>query len=80
MVFPSFTLMDTGGEVAFHAWHPTISGSVQNQREKGSNHAAVLWKGVSHLAITLAADLVDQLKGCALVFHSATKAIRRSAR
>jgi hypothetical protein len=32
----------------------------------------------SYLAITLTADLVDQLKGWAWAFHSATKVSKRS--
>ncbi len=37
-------------------------------------------RGSSHAAITLTADLLDQLKGCACSFHAATNAIKRSSR
>src|SRR6266446_3865240 len=47
---------------------------------KGDGNHAALATGFSHLAITFATDLVDHRNGWAYSFHSATKAIKRSAR
>src|SRR5437870_4101845 len=61
---------------------PPSVGSMAKYKspQKGSGNHAALAIGFSHLAITFATDLVDHRNGWACSFHSATNAIKRSAR